>query len=160
MRDHRRLVRSLRSGRTQRLVIAMARWIKRGPWLERYRRSQNEALQDYCTRELGRWHKRLVRKGRHLKTLGASPRHRLRIKAKRFRYILEALRETDALQKPAEWRRLHRPAKQLQRTLGDLRDLARVAELAAGSPPGYRRRTEELLDAAVSAYRDLKDAIL
>ena len=170
MRDHRRLVRCLRSARTQRLVTALAGWIRRGAWLERYGRSQNkEALQGYCTRELGRWHKRLIRKGRHLKTLGASPRHRLRIKAKRLRYMLEALKETEALRGRDEWQRLHRPAKQLQRTLGDLRDLKRFADHADTSPsasgkgakthpPAYRHRTEKLLDAAIAAYRDLKNA--
>jgi CHAD domain-containing protein len=170
MRDHRRLVRCLRSGRTQRLVTAMAGWIRRGAWLERYRRSRNkETLQRYCTCELDRWHKRLIRKGRHLKTLGASPRHRLRIKAKRFRYMLESLRETDTLRGRDVLQQLHRPAKQLQRTLGDLRDLKRFADHAdksmSGSgkaarkhPPGYRHRTEKLLNAAIAAHRDLKDA--
>jgi CHAD domain-containing protein len=157
--EHRQLVRSLRSARTQRLLAGLARWIRRGSWLERYRRSKDrEALGSYCVRELDGWHKRLIRKGRRLKTLGESPRHRLRIKAKRFRYILEALRETGALPKRGEWRRLHRPAKQLQRTLGDLRDLARFADIAETSPPGYRRRKAKLLAAAVAAYRDLKDA--
>lgn len=168
--EHRRLVRSLRSGRTQRLVTAMARWIRRGPWLERYGQSKNEeALRDYCTRELGRWHKRLIRKGRRLDTLGASRRHRLRIKAKRLRYMLEALRETDALRGRDELQQLHRPAKLLQRTLGDLRDLKRFADHADRSPsahdkgarkhpPGYRDRTEKLWDAAIAAYRDLKNA--
>jgi len=170
MLDHRRLVRCLRSARTQRLVTAIARWIRRGPWLERYRRSKNkEALLGYCTRELGRWHKRLVRKGRHLKALETSSLHRLRIKAKRFRYMLEALRETDALRRRDELQQLHRPAKQLQRTLGDLRDLERFVDHADKSPsaggkgaskhpPGYRRRTEKLLDAAIAAHRDLKHA--
>ena len=170
IRDHRRLVRCLRSVRTQRLLTAMAGWIRQGPWLESYRQSQNkEALQDYCTRELARWHKRLIRKGRHLRTLAVSPRHRLRIKAKRLRYMLEALRETDALRGRYELQQLHRPAKQLQRTLGDLRDLKRFADHAdkslSGSgkaarkhPPGYRHRTEKLLDAAIAAHRDLKRA--
>jgi CHAD domain-containing protein len=167
MLDHRRLVRTLRSGRAQRLVTAIARWTRRGPWLERYRQSENkEALRHYCTRKLGRWHGRLVRNGRHLKTLGASPRHRLRIKAKRFRYMLEALKEADAFRGKNEWQRLHRPAKQLQRTLGDLRDLERFADHADRSrsksarkhPPGYRHRTEKLLDEAIAAHRDLKHA--
>lgn len=169
-RDHRRLVRCLRSARTQRLITAMAGWIRQGAWLERYRQSKNkEALGSYCTRELGRWHKRLIRKGRHLETLGPSPRHRLRIKAKRFRYMLEALRETDALRGRDEFQQLHRPAKQLQRTLGDLRDLKRFVDHADTSPsengkgtrkhpPGYRRRAEKLLDAAIAAHRDLKHA--
>jgi CHAD domain-containing protein len=156
--NHRRLVRSLRSGRTQRLLTGLNGWIERGPWLERYRGSgDKQALESYCAHELGRWHKRLIRRGRRLKTLGESPRHRLRIKAKRFRYILEALKGTAVLRKRGEWQRLHRPAKQLQRALGDLRDLERFSELAEGSPPGYRRRTEKLLDAAIAAHRDLKD---
>jgi CHAD domain-containing protein len=171
MQDHRRLVRCLRSARTQRLVAAMAAWIGQGPWLQRYKRRKHaEALQSYCAGELDRWHRRLVRKGRHLKTLGASRRHRLRIKAKRFRYMLEALRGAVALLGRSEFQRLHRPAKRLQRALGDMRDLERFAGLADGSaqvengkrgkehPPGYRHRRDRLLGDATAAHRDLKHA--
>lgn len=171
MQDRRRLVRCLRSARTQRLVGAIAAWIRQGPWLERYkRRKRVEALQSYCARELDRWHQRLIRKGRHLKTLGASRRHRLRIKAKRFRYMLEALRKAAALRGRGEFRHLHQPAKRLQRALGDMRDLKRFADLANGSPqaengkrgkkhpPGYPDRREKLLVAAIAAHRDLEHA--
>jgi CHAD domain-containing protein len=169
--DHRRLVRCLRSVRMQRLLAAMTDWIRQGPWLKRHeRRKDAEALQPYCASELKRWHERLVRKGRHLKTLGASRRHRLRIKVKRFRYMLEALTETVDLGGRSEWRRLHRPAKRLQRALGDMRDLERFAGYAGRSPqagngkrgskhpPGYRRQKEKLLGVAVAAHRDLKHA--
>jgi len=171
IRDHRRLVRCLRSVRTQRLITAITGWIRKGTWLERYkRRNDAEALQSYCAGELSRWHARLVRKGRRLKTLGASRRHRLRIKAKRFRYMLEALTETVSLRGLGEFHRLHRPAKRLQRALGDMRDIERFAGLASGPPrvengkrdrkhpPGYRHRREKLLDAAIAAHRDLKHA--
>jgi CHAD domain-containing protein len=170
--NHRRLVRSLRSARTQRLVAAMARWIRQGAWLGRYRKQRKEAegLQSYCAGELNRWHERLVRKGNRLKTLGASRRHRLRIKSKRFRYMLEALTEIVALRGRGEFRRLHRPARRLQRALGDMRDLERFADLGDGlpaaengkrgrkHPPGYRDRREKLLDAAIAAHRDLGHA--
>jgi CHAD domain-containing protein len=169
--DHRRLVRCLRSVRAQRLIAALAGWIRQGPWLARYKRRKHaEALQPYCARELNRWHERLVRKGRHLKTLGASRRHRLRIKAKRFRYMLEALTETVTLWGRGKFHHLHRPAKGLQRALGDMRDLERFAGLAGGSPqadngkrgkkhpPGYRHRREKLLGVAIAAHRDLKHA--
>jgi len=169
--DHRRLVRCLRSARTQRLIAAMAAWIRQGTWLERYKRRKDaEALQFYCAGELNRWHERLVRKGNRLKTLGASRRHQLRIKVKRFRYMLEALTETVPLWGRGEFRHLHRPAKRLQRALGDMRDLKRFADLASGStlaeggkrdkkrPPGYRHRREKLLGAAIAAHRDLTDA--
>jgi CHAD domain-containing protein len=170
-RDRRRLVRCLRSVRTRRLIAAMGRWIRQGAWLERHKRRKDaEALQSYCARELNRWRERLIRKGRHLKTLGASRRHRLRIKAKRFRYMLEALTETVALWGRNEWRHLHRSAKRLQRVLGDMRDLERFGDCAGGSPrgeniepdkkhpPGYRHQREKLLSAAVAAHRDLKHA--
>jgi CHAD domain-containing protein len=169
--DHRRLVRCLRSVRTQRLVAALAGWIRHGAWLERdKRREPVEPLQTYCARQLGRWHRRLVRKGRSLNTLGASRRHKLRIRAKRYRYMLEALKETGGLWSKGEWHRRHRPAKQMQRALGDLRDLKRFADLADQSPParhangdkkrppGYRARREKLLSAAIAAHRDLKHA--
>jgi CHAD domain-containing protein len=170
-RDHRRLVRCLRSVRAQRLIAAIAGWIRQGPWLERYKRRKDaEALQSYCTRELDGWHERLIRKGRHLKTLGASRRHRLRIKAKRFRYMLEALMEAFVLRGRGKFHRLHRPAKRLQRALGDMRDLERFAGCADGSlraengkrgsknPPGYRHQREKLLGVAVAAHRDLEHA--
>jgi CHAD domain-containing protein len=169
--DHRRLVRCLRSVRAQRLIAAMTRWIRQGPWLERHKRRKDvEALQSYFARGLDRWHKRLIRKGRHLKTLGASRRHRLRIKAKRFRHMLEALMETVVLRGRGKFHRLHRPAKRLQRALGDMRDLERFADLANGSsqaengkrskkhPPGYRHQREKLLGAAIAAHRDLEHA--
>jgi CHAD domain-containing protein len=171
MRDHRRLVRSLRSNRTQRLLANMARWIRQGPWLERYKRSKDtETLRSYCAREFKRWHERLIRKGRKLRSLGASRRHWLRIRVKRFRYMLEALTQTVALWGRARLQHLHGPAKRLQRALGDLRDLKRLADLADGSPlpengrrdkkrpPGYDRRKEKLLGTAIAAYRDLKHA--
>ncbi len=166
-RDHRRLVRCLRSARTRRLIAALARWARQGAWLKRYRqRKDAEALPSYCTGELGRWHARLVRKGKRLEKLGAGRRHRLRIQTKRFRYMLEALTETVPLWSRGKCRHLHRPAKQLQRALGDMRDLERLADLAGhgkpGSkrPPGYRHQRKELLGAAIEACRALTRAKL
>lgn len=171
MQDHGRLLRSMRSTRFQRLIVALARWINRGPWLARWQRKERrEPLEAYCKRELNRRRERLIRQGRRLEKLDAARRHRLRIRIKRFRYMLEALTEADAMRGCGEFHRLHRPAKRLQRVLGDLRDLERFAGLAAEPPPaadhrpnskpppGYRRRREALLDAAIEAYRSLKQA--
>jgi CHAD domain-containing protein len=166
--DHRRLVRCLRSARAQRLMEALSVWARRGPWLARWetsaRRGDAEPLQDYCARELNRWRERLIRKGRHLSSLNAARRHHLRIRAKRFRYMLEALTDILALRSRAEVRHAHSAAKRLQRTLGDLRDLERLAGLPSADkqdklrPPGYRRQQEKLGSAAAKAWRDLKQA--
>jgi CHAD domain-containing protein len=169
--DHRRLVRCLGSARTQRLIAGLARWARQGTWLKRYKQRKDvEALPAYCTGELNRWHERLIRKGKRLEDLGAERRHRLRIRSKRFRYMIEALTETVPLWSRGKCRHLHRPAKQLQRALGDMRDLERLAVLAkelspAGNakpetkrPPGYRRQRAKLFSAAAAAWRDLKHA--
>ncbi len=157
LRDHRRLVRCLRSQRFRRLMEGLSDWI----------RKPAEPLRSYSKHKLGRWHKRLIRKGRRLKTMGASRRHRLRIQAKRLRYMLEVLTDIVPVSVHGEFRRLHRPAKCLQRVLGDLRDLERFSRLGAGSlppeggrqgnlrPPGYLRQEKKLLVAAVEAYHGL-----
>ena len=173
-RDHRRLVRCLRTVRFQKLIAALSGWVRHGRWLARWERAvvdePPEPLQVYCERELGRWRERLIRKGRHLETLGASRRHRLRIRAKRLRYMLEALTDVVTICRHENYRRLHRSARRLQSALGDLRDLERFADLAAvasaadGSehgksrPPGYRRNREKLLRAAIEACHRLKQA--
>jgi CHAD domain-containing protein len=169
--DHRRLVRCLRAARFQRLIVSMTGWIRHGEWLARWKlgaRNGAEPLPAYCERELNRWRKRLIRKGRHLETLNASRSHRLRIRIKRFRYMLEALSKIVPVRGRGKFAHVHRPARRLQRTLGDLRDLKRFADLAASSrakgergkkrPPRYRRQKEKLLDATLEAYRDLKQA--
>jgi CHAD domain-containing protein len=171
VQDHHRLLRCLRSSRFQRLIVAMADWVDGGPWLARWerrvRRTGARSLDGYCKRELNRWRERLIRKGRHLENLAASRRHRLRIRGKRFRYMLEALTETVGVRGRGELRHVHGPAKRLQRALGDLRDLTAFADLARSPkgedgkrrkkpPPGYRRRKQKLMDDAIEAYRGLK----
>ena len=169
-RDHRRLSRCLDSRRFQGLIEAIAGWIERGPWLRRWERNgrskRPKPLKAYCERELNRWRRRLIRKGRRLEALDTSRRHRLRIRTKRFRYVLEALTDMVPLRSRGGFRHLHRPAKRLQRVLGDLRDLKRLARLGVsaqgGNPdknlPHYRRQTKKLLREAVDAYRGLKRA--
>jgi CHAD domain-containing protein len=170
-RDHRRMVRCLRSQRFHDLIETMSGWIGGGSWLRRWeRKARNKPakpLKAYSESELNRWRQRQIRKGRKLKTLGASKRHRLRIKAKRFRYMLEALTGIVPVFDHDEFRHVHRPAKRLQRALGDLRDLKRFAKPglpAEGDhpgqhrPPGYRRQRQKLRRAAMSAYRSLRDA--
>jgi CHAD domain-containing protein len=168
-RDHRQVVRCLRSARTRRLTAALSVWTKRGPWLLRWevvaRRGDVEPLQVYCERELDRWRERLIRNGRQLSTMNGARRHRLRIRAKRFRYMLEASTDIVAMWSRAELRYTQSAAKRLQRTLGDLRDFKRFAGLSRSDamqdktrPPGYRRQRDKLRGAAVRAWRDLKRA--
>lgn len=151
---HRRVMKVLRSARFRRLMEGLSGWIEHGPWTDR------EAPAAYCQPRLERWRKRLIRKGRRLADMGAKPRHRLRLKAKRYRYVLEALSEIGPAGTRAMLRRMHKPAKQLQRALGDLRDLQRLRRIGAAvsRPPGYRKRKAQFLKAAAAALRDLAHA--
>jgi CHAD domain-containing protein len=172
VRDHRQLVRGLRSQRFQSLIEQLSGWIGRGPWVVAWQRAARRkpaaSLRTYSEHKLDRWRKRLIRKGRDLGTMDAAHRHRLRIKAKRFRYMLEALAQIVPVRDQGEFRRMHGSAKRLQRALGDHRDLERFGRLGPPPPedgkqgdhrpPGYRRQKKKLLEAAIAAYRCLKQA--
>ena len=170
MRDRRRLVRCLRSRRFQGLIAALSGWIEHGRWRLRWERNARhkpaEPLKAYSERELNRWRRRLIRKGRHLGAMNASRRHGLRIKVKRFRYMIEALTDTVPVFDRSDIRHVRKSAKKLQAVLGDLRDLRRFSKLrpsdggdiSMSAPPGYRRKRDKLLGAAIDAYRDLKQA--
>lgn len=151
---HRRLLRCLRSARFRRLLAALAEWAGLRP----ARPDGAEPLEHYCDRQFESWRERLIRKGRHLDRLDESRRHSLRIRIKRFRYMLEALTQTIPMRGRGELRRLHRPAKRLQRALGDLRDIERLCDVAGNKPPpGYHRRRDALLGSAVEAYREFRE---
>jgi len=154
------------------LIEQLSVWIGHGQWFARQqeaaRRKPAEPLKAYCAHELDRWRRRLIHKGRHIATMQASSRHCVRIKAKRFRYMLEELMRFVPGRDQDKLRRMHKPAKRLQQVLGDLRDLERLARLGTPSrlperdeqrdrrPPGYRRQVKKLLAAAVTAHRTLK----
>jgi inorganic triphosphatase YgiF len=71
-RDHRRLSGCLHSMRFQDLIEAMSAWIERGPWRRRWERNNRhepaKQLKAYSRRELNRWRRRLIGKGRRLET--------------------------------------------------------------------------------------------
>jgi CHAD domain-containing protein len=165
-RLYRRVAAGLRSKRFGRLMDALTRWVEQGPWLMRRDddtlRRRAEPLRAYCQQQLEHWRARLSRKGRRLATMGGKRRHSLRIKVKRYRYVLEALCDICPRAARAPLRHLLKPAKRLQRALGDLRDLQRLRRIGASSrkPPGYAKQKERLLAAARAAWRDLKPPLL
>ncbi|MGB3446464.1 MAG: CHAD domain-containing protein [Xanthobacteraceae bacterium] len=159
-RLYRRVVAGLRSKRFQRLMDALFRWVEHGPWLTRRddaQRRRTESLGQYRQCKLEHWRIRLIRKGRDLATMGGKRRHRLRIKVKRYRYALEALGDICPPAARTELRHRRKPAKGLQRALGDLRDLQHLRRIGASSrkPPGYAKLKKQLLATAHAAWRDL-----
>jgi CHAD domain-containing protein len=168
MRDHGRLAIALRSVRYRRLVRSLSNWVEGGPWLKDSKRnaSGRQDLKAYSESKLRHWHQRISRKGRHLATLDASRRHQLRIRVKRYRYMLEALEHLLPPRHRAKTRLIRKSAKQLQGWLGDLRDLKRFCRAAAASgsvsdskrfikPASYRKNKRRTLNLVKSAFREL-----
>src|SRR5260370_16570697 len=60
LRDHRRLVRCLRSQRFRRLMEGLSDWIERGPWIARLKKTHPpkpaEPLRSDGRHKLGHWH--------------------------------------------------------------------------------------------------------
>src|SRR5260370_13476758 len=60
LRDHRRLVRCLRSQRFRRLMEGLSDWIERGPWIARLKKTHPpkpaEPLRNDGRHKLGHWH--------------------------------------------------------------------------------------------------------
>lgn len=159
-RHRRRLATALRSARYRNLMVALAAWVAAGPWLARpdaaSRARRSEPLPTYAEKKLQRWRGRIARKGRDLGRLGDRARHDLRIEAKRYRYMVDALSALDPALRDA-WQDSGLLARRVQRSLGDLRDLQRFRKLGGkrAKLPGYKQAKRRLLRHAGAALRRL-----
>jgi CHAD domain-containing protein len=132
---HRSLARKLGSKRYERLMKGLP-----------------EHIQDYCGTRLRTWRKKIRQKGRHLATLRSAQLHRLRIQCKRYRYVVAALQAT-GICVPRQEIEFCKTAKQMHRSLGDLRDLDRLRDAVRSDPPGYLKRRCNLLRQAEQSLR-------
>lgn len=162
-----RLNRALHSARFHRFLASASEWIDRGPWTARADAHavsrQDQSIGPFCERRIARWHKKLVRDGSELTDLKEEQRHRLRIRAKRLRYMLEMLSTVCPERYLSPYGRMEKPIKRLQRSLGDLSDLKRLRDwtkssVAIGSehlPHGYKREKSAVLADADKAFRKM-----
>ncbi len=165
-----RLNKALRSARFHRLLTSASDWIERGPWSERIDARavglQDQPIGRFCEQRIARWQKKLIRDGSELADMKEERRHRLRIRAKRLRYMLEMLATVcpDRYLKP--FGRMEKPIKRLQRSLGDLGDLKRLRDWTKSSfaaraehlPNGYKREKSAVLADADRAFRKMARA--
>ncbi|MET0722468.1 MAG: CHAD domain-containing protein [Tardiphaga sp.] len=154
---HRRLASVLRSKRCDRLIAALEQWIDNGPWRTAGSASEekrrNQPLADYAPDRLRQWKHRLARKS--VGSLGKERwRHRLRIAAKRYRYMREALAAIGLPERRTGLRE-RVAAQSVQKALGDLRDLQRFRKgrFRSVGAKFYRRRKKQLLHKARDALR-------
>jgi len=165
-----RLNKALHSARFDRFLASASEWIDRGPWTARADARaisrQDQPIGPFCERQISRWHKKLVRDGRELAELKEEERHRIRIRAKRLRYMLEMLSTVCPDRYLSPYGRVERPIKRLQRSLGDLSDLKRLRDWTRSSvaarsehlPHGYKREKSAVLADASKAFRRMARA--
>lgn len=158
-RSHRQLATVLRSARCDRLLVALARWVDRGPWLTTTAapaaRQRTQRLDDYAPERLQRWQRRLARQA--ARGLGhGRRRHRLRIAAKRYRYMCEALAAI-GLPESRATRESREAAQSAQRELGEIRDLNRLRQWqpAHRAVRDYALKKKRLLRKAEKAFEKL-----
>lgn len=150
-----RAAKALTSARAERLVRELVDWLGDGVWLE-VRGAGEIPAAEFAAASLERLHRRLKRKGRHLRTLDDDALHELRIAAKKLRYAAEfffALFPSTKARKRA--RRFAKAIRALQDELGELHDLAVAPAIlkSAGVPraswPALPKRERLVRRAAV-----------
>ena len=153
-KSHRSLAKTLDSNRYEGLIVALRRWITAGPWLSSSLSFRSERVEVFSKTRLRDWRTAISRKGRKLGALRRQQLHRLRIRAKRYRYVVDALQAlgVNVTQEDLAFCEI---AKQMHAALGDLRDLKRLRRAGHGRPPGYRKGRKQLLKRAERPFRRL-----
>jgi CHAD domain-containing protein len=164
----RHLTRALGYPRYKRLMADLAAWIENGDWSRK--RTKNAAGQRaqpadaYCAERLQEWRKKLLKKSRTLKEVGAKKRHRVRLANKRLSYAIEAAARLAPISEPPAREATLKLLRKAQKSLGQLNDDARRRALAATLGENQIGESDLLLDTkqkkrllrkAVNAYEEL-----
>lgn len=155
---HRSLTRMLTSARYAQLIATLNHWLAKGPWLKHDQRLRSEPIDVYSQAILGDWRTEIWQKGQRLRTLRRKQLHRLRIRRKRYRYMLAALQSLQVSMPPQDLA-FGEIATRAHRALGDLRDLDRLRKTAQRLPPHYRKNKRKLLEQADQAFRRAPEAL-
>jgi triphosphatase len=150
---------SLQSKRFRHLELDVARWIEAGRWVTSQggsgSRRRDGPVTLLAAEELTRRRKKLIKAGRRLTELSRKSRHRLRIRAKKLRYIVEFFSDLFPGKKRAKrCRAILSSLEDLQDSLGALNDLARreVLSFDRARAMGLRAGSLSGPDAAPKAY--------
>jgi len=166
--SQRHLTRALRSARYRRLIKSISRWIEKGAWSTKRgtkaARRRTRRFVEHSSRQLPRWQKKLIKKSRKLKDIGAKKRHRLRLLNKSLGYAIEAVTNLISADEISNQQATLKVLRKAQRALGQLNDDQRCQSLAAAlgqskaaasELPLGPKREKHLLRTAASAYEKL-----
>ena len=109
------------------VLLDVAEWVETGPWTnDAVARADTERpVEEHAAEVLAKFRKQVRKKGRDLRELNARARHKLRIRAKKLRYMIEFFVGVFPGHKNAKRREAALTSlKTLQDTLGSLNDIA------------------------------------
>ena len=137
----------LRSDRFRKGLLDVAEWIEAGPWTTA-RADTERPIEEHAAAILAKPRKQVRKKGRDLGELSERARHKLRIRAKKLRYMTEFFVGVY----PGDRNTKRREAaltslKQLQDALGHLNDIAVRKEALASNGDGLIAHAAAMLDA-------------
>lgn len=143
-----RAVEAIRSPRYTTLLLFLGGWLEEGRWYGADDSTGTAAMPALLDRPLmelaGAWlsgrHRKVRRRGRHLRRLDAPDRHRLRIAVKKLRYATEFFR---GLYPAAATRPYLGALETLQAVLGELQDIEVARHLVATLAEGTDARTRD-----------------
>ncbi len=152
---HRQLAKKLGSARYRRLIAELGQWIKSQSGRQNRRLPGSDRIDVYSEAHLRAWRNQICRQGRHLRSLRRKPQHRLRIRCKHYRYIMDDLRSLD-IPISSEDLSFCKTAKRAHSALGELRDLRRLRKVVHRRLPGYRRKKHKLLRKIENSFQSLR----
>jgi triphosphatase len=131
---YKQVHRVLAERRAASFLIVLGGWIEARGWRSDFAPEMlgqlAEPAVNFARRMLSEQYARVLKRGRHLKSLDAEERHRLRLAVKKLRYVGEFLLPLYGQRKST--RRFSRKLAELQEELGLYNDMTVTASLLAG----------------------------
>src|SRR5262249_54952904 len=135
----------VRSKRFRRTLLDVAEWVEAGPWI-RTRTETELPIRKHAADVLAKFRKQIRTSGGDLPELDTPERHKLRIKAKKLRYLIEFFGGVFPGHKNIKRRQAAlNSLKTLQDTLGSLNDIAARKALVSNSD-GLTRHVAAMVD--------------
>ncbi len=151
-RFHQTVLEGTRTERARSLLVEMAAWIENGRWRKQAGDLPDARVASFAGMRLKKRAQALVRQGADLADLGPEARHRVRIEAKKLRYMGEFF--VDVLDEVANRKQLKRLVDalgELQTALGEMRDEEAKSDLVEAEVRSWREEGNGLDEAAIAA---------
>lgn len=175
-RAHEQINAALSSSRLRLLLVDLMNWIEDGDWLRGDRKKVEEPIGRFARRALKKRLRKFTRRARDLAELDPAGQHKVRIRAKKLRYMAGFFKPAARLvAKPKALRNLLAELEQMQNCLGKLHDEKAKADFlidqvkrlpadadpmvayAAGSLAHPAENSGQKLSKAVAAYREVAE---